>query len=426
MARQETFKYDLAVVGLGYVGLPLLEAAAKSKARVIGYDTREAHVLSLIESFGSFSDEELTIPNFTATAASLRDAENICVCVPTPLDASGAPDLSFVRDAAETIGGVLRDGQLIVLESTTFPGTTEGVFREVLETTSGMTAGINFEIAYSPERIDPGNKTFGISNTPKLVGGLSGRATERAVNLYSRFIDTVIPASSAKAAESAKLLENTFRHVNIAFVNEFAMACNALGVDVFEVIDLAASKPFGFQRFVPGAGAGGHCIPVDPNYLVHSLRLIGDENYTSILFSNEVNERVASYLCNQVAEFLNQNAQPDSTSRVVAVLGLTYKPDTQDDRESPAERIIPGLESIASEILVHDPHITSRDYWHGYKMIREERFEECLERADCILVLQPHSKYLEQAAFLNKFESKSILAFRGVELEARHAYEPTI
>jgi nucleotide sugar dehydrogenase len=300
------------------------------------------------------------------------------------------------------------------------------VFREVLETTSGMTAGINFEIAYSPERIDPGNKTFGISNTPKLVGGLSGRATERAVNLYSRFIDTVIPASSAKAAESAKLLENTFRHVNIAFVNEFAMACNALGVDVFEVIDLAASKPFGFQRFVPGAGAGGHCIPVDPNYLVHSLRLIGDENYTSILFSNEVNERVASYLCNQVAEFLNQNAQPDSTSRVVAVLGLTYKPDTQDDRESPAERIIPGLESIASEILVHDPHITSRDYWHGYKMIREERFEECLERADCILVLQPHSKYLEQAAFLNKFESKSILAFRGVELEARHAYEPTI
>ena len=266
---------SLTIIGLGYVGLPLANEACRSDMRVVGLDTNPSVVSGLsngvshIDDIDSADLAEMLGSGFLATTkpTCISDSDVIIICVPTPLDDDGTPDLSAVKAATRTVSEHLQPGSLVVLESTTYPGTTEDTVRPLLEEGSGFVAGIDFSLAYSPERIDPGNPEWGLRNTPKIVGGLTADCTERAIRFYEQLVDTVVPTVGLREAEFAKLLENTYRHVNIALINEMAVFCHELGIDLWASIDAAATKPFGFQAFRPGPGIGGHCIPIDPNYL---------------------------------------------------------------------------------------------------------------------------------------------------------------
>ena len=261
----------------------------------------------------------------------------IVICVPTPLTVADGPDLSAVRAATATAGRLLRPGTLVSLESTTYPGTTEEVVRPLLEKASGLSAGLGFSLAFSPERIDPGNPEFGFANTPKIVGGVTPACADAAASFYGRICDQVVRAKSAREAEMAKLLENTYRHVNIALVNEMAIFCRELDVDLWDAIRCAATKPFGFQPFYPGPGVGGHCIPIDPNYLSYKVRTLGYP-FRFVELAQEINGRMPAYVTERAAELLNRNAQPLNGARVL-LLGVTYKRDIADQRESPARPI---------------------------------------------------------------------------------------
>ncbi len=353
----------VGIIGLGYVGLPLAVAFGEAGRPVVGLDSDAAKVAAInrgesyIEDIPSEVLGSLPVPvRATADYAELAPCEAVIICVPTPLTGSREPDLSYLEAAAENLAGVLRPGQIVVLESTTYPGTTRDLLAGLLET-DGRQAGIDFHLAFSPERIDPGRTDFTVRTTPKLVGGLTPECTERAVSLYSSICDQVIPLSGPEAAELSKLLENIFRSVNIALVNELAQLCDRLGVDVWEVVDAASTKPFGFMRFEPGPGMGGHCLPVDPFYLAFKAR--EHDFYPEFIeLAGKINQSQPLFCVNRIEHVLNENGKPVKGTRIL-ILGVSYKGGVGDTRESPALKIIRLLAGLGAEVSYHDPHVPS-------------------------------------------------------------------
>ncbi|SER14078.1 nucleotide sugar dehydrogenase [Lentzea xinjiangensis] len=351
---------DLVVVGVGYVGLPLAAEAVAAGLSVVGYDTSPEVVSAVADGRSHVLDvsaaqlRDMKARGFTATSdpAVLSEAETITICVPTGLDAGGGPDLSAVRAAATTIAGHLRPGTLVVLESTSYPGTTDEVVRPILER-NGLIAGEDFPLACSPERIDPGNPRFGLRNTPKVVSGYTPLCAKHCAAFYGRFVDTVVVARGTREAEMAKLLENTYRYVNIALVNEIAVFCDNIGVDVWDVLHCAASKPFGFAPFVPGPGAGGHCIPVDPRYLLDKADRAGTR-LGVVHAARRVDDQMPSYVVERVRRMLAECGRA-LRGTTVLLLGLTYKADVPDTRESAAVRIALRLRALGAIVTYHDP-----------------------------------------------------------------------
>ena len=391
---------DVLVIGLGYVGLPLAREAARAGLTVTGYDTR-AEIAAALNAGRSHVDDlsdgqvaEMVSLGFRATADEASLAETppdvIVICVPTPLSQADGPDLTAVRAAAQTAGALLRPGTLVSLESTTYPGTTDEVVRPILEKASGRTAGIDFSLAFSPERIDPGNPDFGLRNTPKVVGGVTPSCAAAAQYFYARICDRVVQAKSAREAEMAKLLENTYRHVNIALVNEMAVFCRELGVDLWDAIRCAATKPFGYQAFYPGPGVGGHCIPIDPNYLSYKVRTLGYP-FRFVELAQEINGRMPGYVTERAAELLNRHAQPLNGARIL-LLGVTYKKDIADQRESPARPIARKLKARGADVRYHDPLVAQ---WliDDEPVPRVHDLDTAIRAADLVILLQAHSAY---------------------------------
>lgn len=353
----------IGVIGLGYVGLPLLEAFSREGFAVTGIDVdaRKIQALQAGKSYiqdipDDFVARLNSLPGtvFSSDFAHLKDADALIICVPTPLRKSKEPDISYILAAAEEIVKILRPGHLVILESTTYPGTTDEILLPMFEKT-GHTVGQDFLLAFSPERIDPGNKQFQVAQIPKVVGGVTPACTEVAAALYKQVMGQVHSVSSARVAEAAKILENTFRSVNIALVNEFAGICRVLGVDVWEVIDAAATKPFGFMKFLPGPGIGGHCIPLDPHYLIWKSRLHGYEPRFMAL-AEQINSAMPREVLQLIMEALNDHSLPLKGSKVL-VIGVAYKSDVDDMRESPALELIQLLWSKGALVDYFDPYI---------------------------------------------------------------------
>jgi nucleotide sugar dehydrogenase len=389
---------DLAVIGLGYVGLPLAQAAIQAGLSVVGYDVSDRVIAGLNSNkshVDDLSDADIAAmvkAGFSATKDDrvLAAAKAIVICVPTPLSADGGPDLSAVLGATRTIAKNLKAGQLVVLESTTYPGTTQDVVQPILAE-SGLVVGEDYFLAFSPERIDPGNKKYGMRNTPKVVGGVNPASTDKAVALYEKFVDTVVRAKGAKEAEMAKLLENTYRHINIALVNEMAMFCKDLDIDLWDVIRCAATKPFGFQAFYPGPGVGGHCIPIDPNYLSYQVKTNLGYPFKFVELAQEINAGMPAYVINRIQDQLNTVGKALNGSKVL-VLGVTYKPDIADQRESPAIPIGLGLLEKGAQLEFHDPMVET---WRlkGRELTRVADLKAALNRADITVMLQDHASY---------------------------------
>jgi UDP-N-acetyl-D-glucosamine dehydrogenase len=391
----------VCVVGLGYVGLPLAETFASGGFRVIGFDIDTAKVEKLRRGqsyIGHISSERVAelvrTGRFEATTdpARFADADAIVICVPTPLTETREPDLSYIIKTGELIQPYLRRGQLIVLESTTYPGTTDELLRPILER-SGFKAGHDFFLAFSPEREDPGNKQFATRNIPKVVGGLDETSRQLAVALYEPVVEGVVPVSSTQVAEACKILENTYRAVNIALVNELKVVFERMGIDVWEVIAAAKTKPFGFQAFYPGPGLGGHCIPIDPFYLTWAARKYGVHT-RFIELAGEVNTSMPGYVVNRVAEALNEERKALKGSRV-CVLGVAYKKDVDDPRESPAFEIMEMLEQRGAIVSYNDPHIPHlpRMRHHHIRLDSQELAEAFVTAQDCLLIVTDHSAY---------------------------------
>src|ERR1700761_1222559 len=385
---------DLLVIGLGYVGLPLVQEATNVGLTVVGFDIGQGVVDGLnrgrshIDDLSDADVQRMVAAGFRATTAESEtgDPDTIVICVPTPLSEADGPDLTAVRAASETAGRLLTKGTLVVLESTTYPGTTDELVRPILEKASGLNAEVDFHLAFSPERIDPGNPVYGLRNTPKVVGGLTPDATAAAARFYGKVCDTVVKAKSAREAEMAKLLENTYRHVNIALVNEMAIFCRELDIDLWDSIRCAATKPFGFQAFYPGPGVGGHCIPIDPNYLSYKVRTLGYP-FRFVELAQEINSRMPGYVTDRAAELLNRHAKAVNGAKVL-LLGVTYKRDIADQRESPARTLL----SRGAVVSYHDPHVPD---WQvdGRSVPRAEDLAAALADADLVILLQGHREY---------------------------------
>ncbi|MBB5870024.1 nucleotide sugar dehydrogenase [Allocatelliglobosispora scoriae] len=408
----------MAVCGLGYVGLALARDATAAGLTVVGYDIDESVVADLIAGRSHIDDvldEDLAMmlaTGFTPSAdpAALGLAPVVVVCVPTPLDRSGGPDLGAVYGAITGVANRLLPGMLVVLESTSYPGTTEEVVLPILERVSGLKAGVDFNLAFSPERIDPGNAVHTMSTTPKIVGGFTPACTERAEEFYGRFTDTVVRARGTREAEMAKLLENTYRYVNIGLVNEMAMLCHRLGIDIWDVIECAGTKPFGFQAFQPGPGVGGHCIPVDPLYLAYKAREAG---FVSKLIdaADQVNANMPRYVVHRAADLLQTQGRELAGSELV-LLGVTYKADIRDLRMSPAYAVARELRGYGASVSFHDPFV---DEWtvDRRKVPRHEDLSTALRQADMAILLQKHTAYepeqlAAEASLL--FDARGLLA----------------
>jgi UDP-N-acetyl-D-glucosamine dehydrogenase len=395
LQRIENRSATVAVIGLGYVGLPLAVEFAKAGFNVIGYDVSQ-RVADLLNSGKSHIQD---VPDadvaslvrrgtFVATTdeARLGDADAISIAVPTPLVKTRDPDMSYVQAAAAAVARHAHAGMLVVLESTTYPGTTRELFQPAFEA-QGFVVGSDVFLAFSPERVDPGNPVYHTKNTPKVVGGITTACTDVAVALYESCIDTVVRVSSPETAELVKLLENTFRSVNIGMANEMAIVCDKLGVDVWEVIDAAATKPFGFMKFTPGPGIGGHCIPLDPHYLAWKMRTL---NYKTrfIDLASEINSSMPAYVVAKVAAALNQDRKAVNGSRAL-VVGVAYKRDIDDVRESPAFDIIRLLEADGADVVYHDPYIpTVRE--DGHERHSVPLSDEELGQADVVVIVTDH------------------------------------
>ncbi|MFJ3947288.1 nucleotide sugar dehydrogenase [Streptomyces griseoaurantiacus] len=385
----------VAVIGLGYTGLPLAREACAVGMRVLGLDENSAVTTALQSGRSHVPDvpdtdlARMRAAGFTATtdAGLLAEAGVVVVCVPTPLDEAGEPDLSPVRRAATAVGAHLKPGSLVVLESTSYPGTTDTLVRTLLEEASGLTAGTDFSLAFSPERIDPGNGRYGIRNTPRVVGGCTPRCTAAAAAFFGRLCDRVVEAGSAREAELAKLLENVYRSVNIALVNELAVAGRALGVDVWDALDCAASKPFGYQPFRPGPGVGGHCIPVDPAYLAHWARAAGIPLHL-VELAQEVNAAMPAHVVRRAGELLSGAGGQLDGARLLLV-GVTYKRDSRDLRCTPATPLTRLLRRAGAHVCYHDP---LADTWavDGEAVPRAARLREAAAGADLTILLQDH------------------------------------
>lgn len=401
LERIENKSAVVGVIGLGYVGLPLLHAFHQAGFRVLGFDVDPAKIEALgrgenyLKHLGASMVEEMVRAGlFEASGdfSRLAEADAVISCVPTPLGRHRDPDLSYVERTADDIAKTLRPGQLVVLESTTYPGTTRQLLLPRLEA-RGLRCGVDFYLAYSPEREDPGRKDRSTQNIPKLVGGIDPESGRIAHLLYSKAISEVLLVSSAEIAEAAKLLENIYRAVNIALVNEMKVVLTAMGIDVWEVIAAASTKPFGFQPFYPGPGLGGHCIPIDPFYLAWKARELGMST-RFIELAGEVNHAMPDYVVRQTALALNQRGVPVKGARVL-VLGLAYKPDIDDVRESPSFELIQKLEELGAHVDYNDPHVPRTHKMRRYdlQMSSVALTPEALASYDCVLVATHHSAY---------------------------------
>ena len=389
----------IGVVGLGYVGLPLAVEFAEAGFDVLGVDVQEDKVCQINACESYIADvSDLRIKALvqagklraTACYDELREVDAISICVPTPLRKTRDPDMSFIVQATRSIAQICRRGMLIVLESTTYPGTTEEII--VPEITRGdLVVGEDVFIAYSPERIDPGNKHFSVRNTPKVVGGITANCTDVATALYGAAVDQIVTVSSPTSAEMVKLLENTFRAVNIALVNEMALMCDKLNLDVWEVIRAAATKPFGYMPFYPGPGLGGHCIPVDPQYLSWKLRTL-NYNARFIELASEINTSMPYYVVDKVTEALNCQARSVLASNIV-ILGVAYKKDVNDVRESPALDIISLLRQKGAQVSYHDPFVPEIRLENDIRMRSEKYRVSMLQSAHCVVIITDHSHY---------------------------------
>lgn len=401
----ETHTATVSVIGLGYVGLPLAVAFAENGFPVIGIDVDPwkvgelNHGRSYVQDIPSDRLKGI-LPRFTATTdyAALDRCDAAIICVPTPLNKTRDPDVRFLIAAGESVARHIHPGMLVVLESTTYPGTTEELLLPMLMAPAVLTrlgvetfeVGRDFFLAFSPERIDPGRKDYVVENTPKVVGGVTPACREVATALYGAAIQTIVPVSSTQAAEMVKLLENTFRAVNIALVNEVAIMCDKLGIDVWEVIEAAATKPYGFMRFTPGPGVGGHCIPLDPHYLSWKLKTL-NYNARFIQLAGEINSEMPRYWVNKVQDALNEAGKAIKGSRVL-VLGVAYKKDIDDLRESPALDIIELLRAKGADVRYHDPYVPVISH-NGFELAGEANLEAALDAADCVLIVTDHSIY---------------------------------
>jgi UDP-N-acetyl-D-glucosamine dehydrogenase len=395
--RFESRQASIGVVGLGYVGLPLAVEFAGTGFSVLGFEVSTQKVKSLTAGrsyVGDVPDEKLTAVvkagRLTATLdySRLSEVDAICVCVPTPLGKTGDPDVSYIMSVTESIGRSIREGQLIVLESTTYPGTTRELLLPALSGDGRLREGVDFFLAFSPERVDPGNPVWKIGNTPKVVGGITRACAEVTRALYSTIIEEVVAVSSTEAAELTKLLENTFRSVNIALANEMQVVCDKLGVDVWEVIGAAATKPFGFMRFTPGPGLGGHCIPVDPHYLSWKMRTL-DYKTRLIELASEINSEMPRYVTEKTADLLNQDGKPVKGSAVL-VVGAAYKRDTDDTRESPALDVIQLLAEKGAQVRYHDPLVPSLRQ-EGQDLDSVPLDERLLADSDVVVIVTDHT-----------------------------------
>ncbi|HSD32966.1 MAG TPA: nucleotide sugar dehydrogenase [Gemmatimonadales bacterium] len=384
------------IVGLGYVGLPLAMELVRAGYRVLGFDISQRVVDNLNAGRSHVQDvpsSEIAAAvkdkKFSATndLSRLAEPDAISIAVPTPLSKTKDPDVSYVIAATDSIKKTLRRGQLVILESTTYPGTTRELMLPALEST-GLKVGEDFFLAFSPERVDPGNPKYGTRNTPKVVGGITPNCLEVTMALYQPSIERLVPVSSTEAAELVKILENTFRSVNIGLVNEMAIVCDKLGVDVWEVIDAAATKPFGFMKFTPGPGVGGHCIPLDPHYLAWKMRTL---NYRTrfIELAGEINAEMPEYWVARVADRLNDQGKAVRRSKVL-VVGVAYKKDIDDIRESPALDVIRLLEQRGAVVSFHDPHV-ARLQEDGVELTSVPLSAETLRAADCVVIVTDHS-----------------------------------
>jgi nucleotide sugar dehydrogenase len=391
---------NTVIMGQGYVGLPLAQGLANTGKQklVLGFDVFERVVNNLNAGkshIDDISDAELATMigqgyRATNTPADIALANTVVICVPTPLYETGEPDLSYVVSATQLIADNMSPGTLVILESTTYPGTTEELVRPMLEK-GGRELDKDFYLAFSPERIDPGNKNFKITNTPKIVGGSSEESTKRALAFYEQFIETVVSAVGTREAETAKLLENTYRHINIALINEMAMFCNELGIDVWEVVRLASSKPYGFQAFYPGPGVGGHCIPVDPNYLSYEVKRRLGRPFRFIEMATDVNTGMPAYVVGRVQDILNDHSKSLRGANVL-LLGMTYKPDIADMRESPSAEVAELLVEKGAITKFYDPHVEVFKH-HDLVINGEKDLDAALKAADVVILLQNHKAY---------------------------------
>ena len=392
------FKYDLAVIGLGYVGLPLAIEAANSKLKVVGYDINESLVTNLNNSTSHVEDiSNNQLSNslekdliFTSDSGIVGESEYIVISVPTPLT-DYQPDLSFVEAATKSIAENLQKGHVVILESTTYPGTTLEIVKPILEKSSKLIAGEDFLLGYSPERIDPGNEKWTFKNTPKIVSGINKKSLEKISEFYKLIIDEVVEVSGTREAEMVKLIENTYRQVNIAMVNELAILSNMLDIDIWEVVEAAKTKPFGFQSFRPGPGVGGHCIPIDPKYLSFKTRQIG-QPVRFVELAQEINNSMPNYVVARISELMNKKEILLKNSKIL-ILGVAYKKDIGDTRESPALDIIESLLEKSVDISYYDPYVDELTL-NKRSIAREENLEN-LSNFDLILIHTPHSKFQE-------------------------------
>jgi UDP-N-acetyl-D-glucosamine dehydrogenase len=420
--RFETRQACVGVIGLGYVGLPLAVALAKAGLHVVGVDLDAAKVQALMRG-ESYIDDVPTAEiqplirsgHLTASTSfdALASADGVSICVPTPLRKTGDPDLSFILSAAQALRPILHRGLLVILESTTYPGTTREMLLPEMES-GGLKVGTDLFLAFSPERVDPGRKDWTTENTPKVIGGITPACTAVAAAMYSTAMKSIVPVSTAEVAEMTKLLENTYRAVNIALVNEMALMCERLGVDVWEVIRAASTKPFGFMKFTPGPGLGGHCIPIDPLYLSWKLKSV-KYNARMIELASEINTNMPRYVVQRVQDLLNAHGKALQGSSLL-VLGVAYKPDVSDLRESPALDVIGLLRAKGARVDYYDPHVARLEH-RGWEMSSVEDVLKAAKAADCIIVVTNHSA-IDYAAVAREasliFDSRDAFASAGV------------
>ena len=386
----------LAVIGQGYVGLPLAMRAVEAGYDVVGIDF-DAHRIGMLANGESYVDDisnevlraAIDSGRFTAVTeyAPAEGFDYAVITVPTPLR-DATPDLSYIESATRSLGPLLTPGATVILESTTYPGTTQELVVPLLEELSGLTGGVDFYAGYSPERIDPGNQKFTFKTTPKIVSGINEASLERVNQLFSDLVDTTVPVSSPREAEMAKLLENTFRHVNVALVNELAMYASELGVNVWETIDAAATKPFGFMKFTPGPGVGGHCLPIDPSYLSWKVKTDLGRAFRFVDLANDVNDHMPEYVVDRSMHLLNEHSKALRGSKVL-VVGVSYKKDSSDARESPAVGIIKLLNDFGAEVLGIDSHVEERHWPAG--ATRAELTSDLVASADLVILVTDHS-----------------------------------
>ena len=388
----------IGIVGLGYVGLPLAVDFAEAGLSVIGFDSQpeRVHYVNSGKSYiADISSKQLSklVNNgqllATNSYGNIRDTDAICICVPTPLTKTKEPDLSYVTSVSENLSSILKRGQLVVLESTTYPGTTRELIQPILER-SGLKAGTDFYLAFSPERVDPGSKKYNIGNTPKVVGGIDQKSTKVACALYQKVTKKIVPVSSSDVAEMTKLFENIYRSVNIALVNELALLCENMGISIWEVVEAASTKPFGFQPFYPGSGVGGHCIPLDPYYLASKAR-----EYTFhtrfIELAAEINEGMPHHIAYKVGEGMNRQRKGIQGTKIL-VLGVAYKKDVSDTRESPCLKLIEILQNKGSDVSYNDPYVPSIKV-SNHSLASEKLSPRKLTSYDCVVIATDHSDY---------------------------------